>query len=140
MNTPNLGNALGNLLGGQSGKDGALLGSLMGNLQGGSSQPGADVSFFHKVISHLHQRGLEDHVSSWVGTGANKPLTGEQLARALPDDALQKTADEHGLDKDEAAQRLAKTLPLAVDKLTPTGQIPQDGSIEDAASEQRSYM
>ncbi|MEV0322625.1 YidB family protein [Streptomyces sp. NPDC050658] len=140
MKTTGLGTALENLMGGGGSQDVALLGTLMGNLHGGSTRSATDVSFLHKVIGHLNHGGLGDQVASWVGTGSNDPVSGTQLARVLPDDALQKTADEHGLHREDAAQRLARTLPLAVDKLTPSGKIPQRGSIEDIANQQNATM
>ncbi|MEU6123908.1 YidB family protein, partial [Streptomyces sp. NPDC047123] len=130
-----LGSLLGGLLGGgqQGGSSGAggggnilaaLLGALMskGGASGGNPLSG--------LLEGLNKAGLVDQAQSWVGTGENKEVTGEQVQQALPDDALRQAAEEAGVSPEQAANEIAQVLPQAVDKLTPEGQVPS-GSLED---------
>ncbi|MFF3646382.1 YidB family protein [Streptomyces sp. NPDC002564] len=136
-----LGSLLGGLLGGgqQGGSSGAggggnilaaLLGALMskGGASGGNPLSG--------LLEGLNKAGLVDQAQSWVGTGENKEVTGEQVQQALPDDALRQAAEEAGVSPEQAANEIAQVLPQAVDKLTPEGQVPS-GSLEDLIRQQQ---
>jgi len=72
----------------------------------------------------LEQKGLGNVVQSWIGTGANLPISGEQLKAALGSDAFAALAQKAGVSPDQAQQALSQLLPNLVDKLTPGGQIP----------------
>ncbi|MFJ7988325.1 YidB family protein [Streptomyces sp. NPDC094447] len=139
-----LGSLLGSLLGGsggQSGGAGGILGSLIGALaggQGGAQGGGAGGASnpLGGLLDMLTKSGLTDQTRSWVGTGENQSVSGAQIAEALPDETLQKVAQDAGVSTQEAADEIARSLPQAVDKLTPTGSVPQ-GSLEDIIREQR---
>ncbi|MET7754901.1 YidB family protein [Streptomyces sp. NPDC005389] len=144
-----LGSLLGSLLGGaggQSGGSGAggILGSLIGALaggQGGGASGGAGGAGgasnpLGGLLDMLTRSGLTDQTRSWVGTGDNQPVSGAQIAEALPDETLQKVAQDAGVSPQEAADQIAQSLPQAVDRLTPTGSMPQ-GSLEDIIREQK---
>ncbi|MDV5144687.1 YidB family protein [Streptomyces sp. SBC-4] len=136
-----LGSLLGSLLGGGgqggSGGAGGILGSLLGALAGGKSGGGADgANPLGGLLDMLTKSGLVDQAQSWVGTGENKPVSGTQIAEALPDDTLQKVAADAGVSPQEAADQIAQSLPQAVDKLTPDGAVPQ-GSLEDLIRRQQ---
>ncbi|MFD3518299.1 YidB family protein [Streptomyces sp. NPDC058657] len=135
-----LGSLLGGLLGGgnsgSGGGAGNILGSLLGALGGSGGKEGGG-SPLDGLMDMLKKSGLADQAESWVGTGENKPVSGEQVARALPDDALADAAQQAGVSPQEAADQLAASLPQAVDKLTPQGSLPQAASLEDLIKEQR---
>lgn len=81
------------------------------------------------LISTLKERGLGDAVSSWIGTGTNLPVSGEQIQAALGNEQLQAIARQMGLSSDDASNGLANLLPQVMDKLTPNGEVPQDGML-----------
>ncbi|MEU7027594.1 YidB family protein [Streptomyces sp. NPDC046275] len=149
-----LGGLLGGLLGGSAGGSGsgqgggaggvlgALLGALMagkGGAQGGGA-PGAGgqggSNPLGGLLDMLTRSGLADQAQSWIGTGDNKPVSGAQIAGALPDDTLQKVAAEAGVTPDQAADEIARELPRVVDKLSPQGELP-GGSLEDLIRAQK---
>lgn len=120
---------LGSLLGGD-GKDAGLLGALIGSLshgQGGGSLGG--------LLDSLARSGLTTQKDSWVATGTNQPVTGDQIQQALPDDTLQEVAEQAGVSPRQAADRIARELPQVVDRLTPEGAVPR-ASIEELVREQ----
>ncbi len=86
---------------------------------GGNSAEG-----LRTVLDLLHQKGLGDIVSSWVGKGPNKPISGEQLEHALGSERLQEIAGRVGLSKNAVRDQLAQHLPEAVDRATPDGELP----------------
>ncbi|MEV6251185.1 YidB family protein [Streptomyces sp. NPDC051742] len=140
-----LGGLLGGLLGGggQSGSGGgaggilgSLIGALAGGAGGGAGVGGNGSNPLGGLIDMLTRSGLADQAQSWVGTGRNQPVSGPQIAEALPGDALRKVAADAGVSEEEAADRIAQVLPQAVDKLTPNGSVPQ-GSLEDIIRQQQ---
>jgi uncharacterized protein YidB (DUF937 family) len=79
------------------------------------------------LIAKFQQGGLGDVVASWVGTGENLPITGEQLSGVLGQDALAGLASKFGVNTSELAGQLSNVLPGVVDKLTPNGNMPAAG-------------
>ncbi|WP_398898329.1 YidB family protein [Streptomyces sp. 3211.6] len=136
-----LGSLLGGLLGGGQGGPAAagggnILGSLMGALLGGGGAGGAGANNpLGELLDMLTKSGLADQAQSWIGTGDNQPVSGEQVVKALPDDALRQAAEHAGVSPQEAADQIAQHLPQVVDKLTPDGQVPS-GSLEDIIRQQ----
>ncbi|MGA2710087.1 MAG: YidB family protein [Steroidobacteraceae bacterium] len=76
------------------------------------------------VIMQLEQQGLGGTVRSWVGTSANQPISAQQVHEAFGADTIAQLAAKAGLTPQELLQKLAQTLPQAIDKLTPTGVVP----------------
>ncbi|WP_392669398.1 YidB family protein [Streptomyces sp. LN785] len=137
-----LGGLLGSLLGGGSrsggsGGAGNILGALLGTLGGSQGGGAGGGNALEGLIGMLAESGLLDQARSWVGTGENQPVSGAQIAQALPDETLRKVAEEAGVSPEQAADGIAKSLPEAVDRLTPAGEVPEGGSIEDLIRQQQ---
>ncbi|MFC0601521.1 YidB family protein [Streptomyces palmae] len=129
-----LGSLLSGLLGrGQDATSEHLLGTLLGDLGSGSGSGG---NALNGLLEQLQDGGLAEQARSWVGTGANTPVTGPELAQALPYQTLNHVAGQAGVAPEEAADRLAVLLPEVVDRLTPEGQVPQ-GSLEEVIERHR---
>jgi uncharacterized protein YidB (DUF937 family) len=146
-----LGSVVNAAIGGQGGKNplGDLLSGLAGSMGGsvaggaGGAQPGGNllVSILGLVqqqggleglVGMLRQRGLGEHVDSWVGTGANKAVGAQQLVNALGGAQIAQIAQiaaSLGIDQNEASTQLAKLLPEVVNRLTPGGKV--DGGSND---------
>lgn len=109
----------GQVLGGalNSGQGGNLLSSLVGMI---NSQPGG----LSGLIQTLQQNGLGGAVSSWVGTGANQAVSGDQIQSALGGGLLSELAQKVGLPESEVGSQVASLLPGLVDHLTPGGELP----------------
>jgi uncharacterized protein YidB (DUF937 family) len=76
------------------------------------------------LISKFQQQGFGDTVNSWVSTGPNKPISPDEVHRALGPDLLQQLAAKSGLSVQELAQKLSTILPQAVDTMTPDARVP----------------
>ncbi|MEU2153514.1 YidB family protein [Streptomyces sp. NPDC019396] len=115
---------LGGLLGdGQEGSGvGRLLASLFSEV-GDSGQGGGNP--LQGLVNELDEGGLAAKVRSWIGLGDNEPVSGPELAQALPYQVLDRVAQRGGVSPEQAADRLAAALPQVVDKLTPEGQVPE---------------
>jgi uncharacterized protein YidB (DUF937 family) len=77
------------------------------------------------IVNQLQQQGLGATVQSWVGTGANQPITADQIHQAFGSGTIAALAAKAGLDPQVVAQKLAQALPQAIDKLTPAGAVPK---------------
>ena len=78
------------------------------------------------LLKQLEGAGLGDIVKSWLGSGANLPISAAQVTQALggAGGLLGAVSQQTGLSADEAASQMARLLPGAVDALTPDGAVP----------------
>ncbi len=103
----------------------AVLGMLVhGNEPGGLGGSGG-IGGLAGLLERFHGAGLGAQASSWVGTGANLPISADQIKAALAGGPLHTLAEHVGIDPDQAAAYLSQYLPQIVDHLTPGGQVPQ---------------
>lgn len=133
--TTGAGGGLDDLLGGSGGggagaktsgmNTGALVGALapliIGMLKSGGLQ---------KLIQGFQQKGMGAKADSWVSTGGNEPVSGNEMRVGLGDDEVRHFAQEAGIPEDEAADVLAAVVPQVVNGLTPNGQVPTDDELE----------
>jgi uncharacterized protein YidB (DUF937 family) len=84
------------------------------------------------LVSAFQGKGLDDVVSSWVSTGANKSISPSQLESVLGNDTLGQFARKAGIGSSEASSVLASLLPELVNQVTPQGRIPETNSLESA--------
>jgi uncharacterized protein YidB (DUF937 family) len=82
------------------------------------------------LLAKLQAGGLGDAVQSWVGTGANQPVSGDQLDSALGPDLMGMITSQIGGSREQASGTLADLLPGLIDQLTPQGRVPQGNGLE----------
>ncbi len=82
------------------------------------------------IVTEFKTKGLGDLASSWIGKGENKPISTDQIKKALGNEKLQELATKAGISPENASKFLTQLLPNLIDRLTPEGQVPAD----DAAS------
>ncbi|HEV7614385.1 MAG TPA: YidB family protein [Steroidobacteraceae bacterium] len=73
------------------------------------------------IIAQLEREGLGGTVRSWVGTGANLPISPDQIHQAFGSDTIKQLAARAGMTPEDLAAKLSQILPQAIDKLTPGG-------------------
>ncbi|TAM50117.1 MAG: DUF937 domain-containing protein [Burkholderiaceae bacterium] len=79
------------------------------------------------LVGKFQQAGLGDAVNSWIGTGQNQPVSGDQITNALGSGTVADLASKLGVAPGEAAGQLAQVLPGLINHLTPTGEAPAGG-------------
>ena len=79
------------------------------------------------LLEKFSHAGLGDVAKSWVGTGENAPISGDQIGQVLGGDVLGDLASKLGMSQGDAAGSLAQMLPGLIDKLTPNGHAPAGG-------------
>ena len=80
----------------------------------------------HGLLDKLRSGGLAEVVQSWIGTGANQPVSPAQLSTALGDQQLGQLASAAGMAPQELLGMLSQHLPGLVDRLSPAGELPHD--------------
>lgn len=83
------------------------------------------------IISKFQAAGLGDHVQSWVGTGQNAPISGDQIGQAFSSEQIEGWAQQAGTTPDAMRNVLAEALPHVVDHATPGGEVPDQTQMPD---------
>ena len=94
-------NAVEDLLGGAKGLD---LGDIVGRFTGGS----ADIA---------------EKAKSWLGDGANAPISAEQIGQAIGPEKISEFASKLGVDAQQAGNSLSQFLPEIIDKCSRGGNL-----------------
>jgi uncharacterized protein YidB (DUF937 family) len=114
----------GALLGGKEQGQGGLMESVLGLLNN------PETGGLAGLIETFKGKGLGDAVSSWISTGENQPVSGDQIQNVLGSGQIQQIAEKLGVSTTEASGGLASLLPMVIDKLTPQGTLPEGGLLE----------
>lgn len=109
--------------GGAGGSGPDWVGIVSGLLANGSAQGGLG-----GLLKQLEGAGLGEQVQSWVGHGANQPVSGDQLSAALGGDLLSQLAGQAGVSHADAGLQLSQMLPEIINMLTPHGEVPAAGA------------
>jgi uncharacterized protein YidB (DUF937 family) len=118
----------GKFLGGGAGTQNPLLDIALGLIN--NPQAGGLTG----LLETFKGKGLGDAVSSWISTGQNQPVSGEQIQHVLGKEQIQQIAEKIGIPKGEVSSGLASILPEIIDKLTPNGTLPESGMLEQGLS------
>ena len=129
-----LDSVLGSLLGGSAGASspmGGILASILGGQggMGGSAMGNAGAAGgLGSILSQFQQAGLGHVAQSWVGNGANQPVSPQQLQNVFGEDKVQDMAGQAGMEPGDFLSQLSQHLPNAVNGMTPNGRLPDEGS------------
>lgn len=85
-------------------------------------------SGIREVLDRFRNAGAAEEADSWVSSGENRPIGRDQVERAIDRQTLQALSEQTGLSTDELIERIVRDLPAAVDKATPMGQLPPEGT------------
>ena len=118
-----LGGIVGGLVGG--GTTGKILPVLLSMLASGK------FGGLEGLLKQFNNNGMQNQLTSWVSTRPNETISSTQVEQALGQDTVAEIAQKAGVDQTEAAQGLADVIPQLVDKMTPTGTMPQQDVISD---------
>ena len=103
------------------------LAGVLRTIFGGGSVPGAVLSRgADSTVRDLERSGHGEIARSWVGRGANQPITPKKLEAALGEDAIRDLMQQTGMERDELIEVLSEHLPRVIDHLTPGGRLPTE--------------
>jgi uncharacterized protein YidB (DUF937 family) len=92
----------------------ALINALMARTQFGD---------LNGLFAQLQQGGVGAQVQSWLGNGANMPITADQLKAALGNSQVQDIGRYLGLPVDAALNMLSQHLPNVIDQASKNGRL-----------------
>ncbi|MGI9055504.1 MAG: YidB family protein, partial [Pyrinomonadaceae bacterium] len=84
---------------------------------------------FAGFIDRFRATGLGDLADSWISSGANTPVSYEQLESALGEDTLRGISEQVGTDYETTVNASEYVIPHLVDDLTPNGEIPNESDL-----------
>ncbi len=117
-----------------------VLGSLSGQASQGTPATTDLIGLVMQVLNHpqvgglsglvkaFEDKGLGQVIASWVGTGANLPISANQIAAVLGEGPLRDLARQAGTSPDQQASLLSEVLPGLIDQLSPKGALPGQDS------------
>ena len=103
-------------------------GGLMDAVTGLINNP--ETGGLNGLIDSFKEKGMGDSIASWIGTGHNLPISAEQIHSVLGNEQVQAIAQKLGISTGEASNGLASMLPQLIDRLTPNGEVPEGGLLE----------
>jgi uncharacterized protein YidB (DUF937 family) len=127
--TPVPPSAPGQTSGGMAGGIGDLLKGGLGGLLAGGAAGSVISGGISDLLRQFQQSGHGEVADSWVGTGQNKPISPDDLGRALGADQINALSAQSGLSRDELLRGLSQYLPQIVDHLTPNGRPPTEKEV-----------
>ena len=77
-----------------------------------------------KILDKMRSQGLSSQADSWIGSGGNESITGDQAKELIGSDKVAKIAEDAGIPEGEAADLVAEALPEVIDKVSPDGSEP----------------
>jgi uncharacterized protein YidB (DUF937 family) len=77
------------------------------------------------LMNSAESQGLGHIVQSWVGRGANQEIDPQQVEGLIGQDRVNQFASRAGIPTGIASAALSRILPVLVDKMTPSGEVPK---------------
>lgn len=114
---------------GNGGGLGDLLKGGLGGLLAGNAGGSAISGGLNDLLKQLQQSGQGEVAKSWVANGPNKPISSDDLAKALGADQINTLVAHSGLSRSDLLSALSQHLPDAVNQLTPDGRLPTDQEV-----------
>lgn len=115
-----------------------LMGLLGGNQGGASSQyqnqqgqnPGyPSQSGLSGLLGGFAAAGLGHLAQSWVQSGPNQQVSPSQLQSVFGQQRVDQMAQQAGMPQQDFLSQLSEHLPNAVDRMTPNGKLPDEGTV-----------
>jgi len=99
--------------------------SMLANRQGG----GASTGGLGGLLEQFQRTGYGQQADSWVGKGANLPISPDVIAQVFGRDGVARIASQAGVSEQDASAGLSQLLPEVVDRMTPEGRMPDLDSL-----------
>ena len=100
------------------------IGDWVKSMTSSPAAAGAATGGLGDLVTQFKNKGLGDVADSWIGKGANQPITDHQVGDTLGTDLIDQLVKQTGLSREDLLARLSKVLPEAVNEMTPDGRIP----------------
>jgi uncharacterized protein YidB (DUF937 family) len=92
------------------------------------------------LVQAFKDKGLGELVASWVSTGKNLSVSGDEVQAVLGSDKIQQIAQALGITNQNVSSGLAGLLPELIDMLTPDGKLPQAETVAQKVDELKTNL
>jgi uncharacterized protein YidB (DUF937 family) len=82
------------------------------------------------LVQKFKDNGMGNLIASWIGSGANLPVSPAQIEQVLGVTQIQQLAAKSGIAPPDILNQLAQMLPDVINKLSPSGSLPTGGLLE----------
>ena len=110
--------SLGSRLSANPGRDNNTIASVLNMLVGNGQQ--ADIA---GMIAQMQSGGFGSVVASWLGDGANTPISTTQVREVIGNEKIAQAASQLDTDEESLLQGLSEALPTMVDKSSSGGSL-----------------
>ncbi len=107
----------------QLGIDPSSVANLLPALQNLLPTEGGELDIGALVQRFTSSGALMGLAASWLGDGANSPISGDQVADALGQDKLSQFASQVGVDSTSVASALSNIIPQFIDSSSKGGSL-----------------
>jgi uncharacterized protein YidB (DUF937 family) len=114
----NTGGGLGDIL--KGGLGGLLAGGAAGSVLSGG---------LNDLLKQFQQGGQGSAASTWVGSGPNKAISADDLAKVLDSDQISTLIAHSGMSRDQVLSALSQHLPAMVNEMTPDNRLPTEQEV-----------
>ena len=112
---------------GRGATTGGGLEDLLGQVLGGQGTSGA--GGLADLLAGFQRAGFGNEARSWVSTVQNLPVPPEALEQVFGRGGIAEIARRAGLSEQDATRGLSQLMPEVVDRVTPSGEVPDASSL-----------
>jgi uncharacterized protein YidB (DUF937 family) len=114
---------------------GGGIGDVLGQVLGGGTRSMSAPGGLGGLLEQLQRAGFGEQADSWVGRGANQPISPDAMTQIFGQDGLEQISRQAGVSQDEASRGLSQLLPEVVDRMTPDGEVPDADALADSVDD-----
>jgi uncharacterized protein YidB (DUF937 family) len=114
---------------------GGGIGDMLGQVLGGGTRSMGAAGGLGGLLEQLQRSGFGEQADSWVGRGANKPISPDAMTQIFGHDGLEQISRQAGISQDEASRGLSQLLPEVVDRMTPDGEVPDPDALANSVDD-----
>ena len=93
-----------------------------------------DLGGLSGLVQKFKDNGMGNLVASWIGSGANLPVSPAQIEQVLGALQVRRLAENSGIAPTDVLSQLAQMLPDVINKLSLSGSLPTGGMFEQGIS------
>ena len=134
-----LGDILSQVLAG-GGQSGGGMGDVGDRMPGARAGMDGGMGGLGALLEQMQHAGLGDQARSWVGKGQNMPISPDALSQIFGEGGIGAIAQQAGLTPKETSEGLSQLLPEVVDRVTPTGDVPDFDDLTQSIDDLRQRM
>lgn len=108
---------------------GDILKGGLGGILGGGAAGSVLSGGLGDLLKQFQQAGQGGAANTWVGSGPNKAISADDLAKVLDSDQISTLIAHSGMSRDQVLDALSQHLPAVVNEMTPDNRLPTEQEV-----------